>query len=356
MCRNTQPLVTVGMPVYNEEEFLAQSIESILAQDYNNFELIIVDNASEDGTAGICAEYARQDRRISFHRNKKNIGQYSGSKILELSSGVYHLWAAGHDLWHTNFISTLVEEMEKDSSILLCYPKSFFIDTENNIVGLIPAEIDTRGLPTIERFRKAIWDIHVGSMVYGLFRSNILKDKLWKERSVIGVDHIQVADLNILGAMAFIDKPLFFMRLKRTKATAEECWKHQIQMLQLNNKYENIIPWTIHAFEHTKIVMESTLLPDEKELLLEEVRECFTNKFFNGECLGNTIRVESMQLLEEAKKIFADNQTGDCTKLILAREFTRLAAICLFFWADFSSALLYFAELCGSDGKNICSE
>ena len=71
---NAVPRVSIGLPVYNGENFLAESIESLLGQSYEDFELIISDNASTDGTADICRRYAKQDSRIRYIRQPHNIG------------------------------------------------------------------------------------------------------------------------------------------------------------------------------------------------------------------------------------------------------------------------------------------
>jgi len=69
-----KPLVTIGLPVYNSEKYLPQSIESLLGQTYSDFVLLISDNASTDSTADICASYAAQDSRVKYCRNEENIG------------------------------------------------------------------------------------------------------------------------------------------------------------------------------------------------------------------------------------------------------------------------------------------
>src|SRR5688500_19675294 len=67
-------LITVGLPVYNSERYLRQSLDSLLAQTFPHFVLIISDNASTDGTAQICQQYAAADSRIRYSRNETNIG------------------------------------------------------------------------------------------------------------------------------------------------------------------------------------------------------------------------------------------------------------------------------------------
>ncbi|MDP7268439.1 MAG: glycosyltransferase, partial [Pirellulales bacterium] len=68
------PRVSIGMPVFNGEAFLSQAIQSLLEQTYVDFELIISDNTSTDGTESICRKYALQDSRIRYVRNSENVG------------------------------------------------------------------------------------------------------------------------------------------------------------------------------------------------------------------------------------------------------------------------------------------
>jgi glycosyltransferase involved in cell wall biosynthesis len=71
---STAPRLTVGLPVYNGENYLAQSLEALLGQTYTDFELLISDNTSTDDTASICAQYQAADPRIRYIRQPRNIG------------------------------------------------------------------------------------------------------------------------------------------------------------------------------------------------------------------------------------------------------------------------------------------
>ena len=68
------PTVSIRLPVHNGEPYLRRAVDSLLAQDYVDFELVICDNASTDNTAEICQSYARGDKRIRYYRNEINIG------------------------------------------------------------------------------------------------------------------------------------------------------------------------------------------------------------------------------------------------------------------------------------------
>ena len=68
------PRVSVGVPVYNGERFIRQTLDSLVDQSFKDLEIVISDNASTDGTAAICEEYARRDDRIRYVRNERNVG------------------------------------------------------------------------------------------------------------------------------------------------------------------------------------------------------------------------------------------------------------------------------------------
>ncbi|MBU4415143.1 MAG: glycosyltransferase, partial [Proteobacteria bacterium] len=117
------PLVSVGMPVYNGAKTLRRALDSILEQDYTNFELIISDNASTDETTEICREYAARDSRISYYRIEKNTGAvWNFNRVFELASGKYFMWAAHDDDHLPSFISKCVERLEANTQAVLCAP------------------------------------------------------------------------------------------------------------------------------------------------------------------------------------------------------------------------------------------
>lgn len=113
-------LVSIGMPIYNGETLLRQALDSLLAQDYENFELIISDNASTDKTQEICLEYAERDERVHYYRNDENIGALRNfNRVFELSHGQYFMWAAHDDHWERNFISRLMEAFANSAEVVL---------------------------------------------------------------------------------------------------------------------------------------------------------------------------------------------------------------------------------------------
>jgi glycosyltransferase involved in cell wall biosynthesis len=92
------PKVSIGVPVFNGENYLAQALESILAQDFADFEVIISDNCSTDKTPEICTSFAKRDSRVKYFRNDSNIGASPNyNRTFELSRGEYFKWCAHDD-------------------------------------------------------------------------------------------------------------------------------------------------------------------------------------------------------------------------------------------------------------------
>jgi glycosyltransferase involved in cell wall biosynthesis len=109
------PLVSIGMPVYNGEKYIRDAIDSILAQSFRNFELIISDNFSTDSTQKICETYLKKDTRIKYIKQPKNLGASSNFKfVLKKAVGEFFMWAAHDDFWDKNWLEYLIAIMKPD--------------------------------------------------------------------------------------------------------------------------------------------------------------------------------------------------------------------------------------------------
>ena len=117
-----RPTVSIGLPVHNGAAFLAEAIESILAQTFADFELVISDNASTDRTPEICRSYAAADGRIRYYRQETNIGAARNYNVVfQRSSGKYFKWAAHDDLIRPTFLARCVAALEADPEAVLCH-------------------------------------------------------------------------------------------------------------------------------------------------------------------------------------------------------------------------------------------
>jgi glycosyltransferase involved in cell wall biosynthesis len=118
-----QPLVSVLMTAYNREKYIADAIESVLASTYNNFELVIVDDASTDRTVEIARSFAGKDERIKLHVNESNLGQFENRNLAaKLSKGKYLKYLDSDDLLYPTGLEVLINMMERfpDAGYGLC--------------------------------------------------------------------------------------------------------------------------------------------------------------------------------------------------------------------------------------------
>lgn len=208
---DSRPLVNIGMPVYNGEKYIRKALDSLLRQDYENFELIISDNASTDRTQEICLKYAAGDERIRYYRNERNMGAtWNFNRVFELSSGQYFMWASCHDLWEPVFLERCVEIMEVEPGVVLSYSLAGNIDTDGRKLKLMRGP-DTRGLSLMPRCQVVLWGLQYAYPVYGLIRTEVLK-KTRLGRPVIGSDLILLLELSLLGEFAQISEVLLHIR------------------------------------------------------------------------------------------------------------------------------------------------
>src|SRR4051794_25259685 len=116
------PKVSIGLPVYNGEAFLAEAVESLLAQTFTDFEILLVDNASTDRTQEICRAFAARDPRVKYHRNETNIGggpNWNRAYDLTPSDSTYFKWAAHDDRHAPDFLARCVEALDRDPGLAL---------------------------------------------------------------------------------------------------------------------------------------------------------------------------------------------------------------------------------------------
>jgi glycosyltransferase involved in cell wall biosynthesis len=165
-----RPLVSIGLPVYNGEQFLRNTLDSLLAQTYENFELIISDNASTDGTREICLEYTRRDRRVKYYQNDANYGGATNmNRVFALSSGDYFMWASDEDYWAPAYANSCMEVLLNSDRIVLAGTWGTFIDAETEEVLFTDKGFSTVGLSASEGFKLHKLTIHSGSYVAAIF-------------------------------------------------------------------------------------------------------------------------------------------------------------------------------------------
>jgi glycosyltransferase involved in cell wall biosynthesis len=215
---SSPPQVSVGLPVYNGERFIAQAIESILSQTFGNFELIISDNASTDATEQICREYAAKDSRVRYYRSDQNRGAaWNHNRVVELARGPYFRWQCHDDYCDPTFLEKCFAGIQSDPGVVLCYPRFVRVDEQGKQFGVKSSKVVGGAEPHV-RFRSLIYRRDSCEEIYGITRTSVIR-----KTALIGAysnsDDTFLAELILHGRFHEVPEPLFFYRLHRTQST-----------------------------------------------------------------------------------------------------------------------------------------
>lgn len=205
------PRVTIGLPVYNGENYLRAAIESLQAQTYPDFELLISDNASTDATPDICAEVARADDRIRILRQPENIGAAPNfNAIVPLARGELFRWHAHDDLCMPEHLECCVRTLDQERDVVLAYPQTLIISATGERQKLDPFILLADDPRPAERFREILRG-HGCYEVFGLMRTATLRQTRLIGNFAHG-DGVLLAELALRGRFCEIQAPLFLSR------------------------------------------------------------------------------------------------------------------------------------------------
>jgi glycosyltransferase involved in cell wall biosynthesis len=207
------PRVSVGLPVYNGERYLAGALDCILAQDFGDFELIVSDNASTDGTAEIVREHAARDARIRYHRNERNLGAAPNyNRLVELARGTFFRWQTYDDRVAPTHLSRCLEAFDQGpDDLVLVYPRTTLIDADGVEIGPYEDRSEVLDPRPHRRVRHLLRALHLCNAVVGLVRLDALR-RTRRIDSYRGSDVTLLAELAMLGKIAEIPERLFLRR------------------------------------------------------------------------------------------------------------------------------------------------
>jgi glycosyltransferase involved in cell wall biosynthesis len=205
------PRLSIGLPVYNGEERLAESLEALLGQSYEDFELIISDNASTDGTGDICRRYQKRDSRVRYIRQQRNIGRVPNHNFLvHQARGQLFKWTACDDLYARDLLKRCVEALDESPQVVLAHSWSAIIDNSGAVIKLVEYPVVTDSPRAPERFRSMLFD-GWGDDSYGVIRTEVLR-RTPLHGSYHFADRTFTTELALHGPFYQIPDWLFFRR------------------------------------------------------------------------------------------------------------------------------------------------
>jgi glycosyltransferase involved in cell wall biosynthesis len=212
-----QPGISVGMPVYNGGRYLRLAIESVLAQSYGDFELIISDNASTDETEDTCREYAARDSRIVYLRNATNIGAAGNyNQLFHRSRAEYFRWFNADDLSSLRLHEECLAALKAHPGASMAYGKTALIDSDGLVTGPYEDRLNLQQDSAAERFFEFLRVVGQTNAIYGLMRRSALSaTALMGSGKFPAADTVLMAELALQGKIVEVPETLFFRRMHK---------------------------------------------------------------------------------------------------------------------------------------------
>jgi glycosyltransferase involved in cell wall biosynthesis len=209
--RAAVPRLSVGLPVYNGGRYLARSLDALLGQSYQDFELIISDNASTDDTADICHEYVRLDQRVRYHRQRHNIGSSPNHNfVVDVARGELFKWASYDDLYARDLLAECVAALDRRPECVAAHSWTANIGPDDAILSAPRYALATDSADPQERFRSVLFG-RGGDDIYAVVRTNVLR-QIGPQDSYHHAEHPVVAALSLYGQFHIVPDWLYFRR------------------------------------------------------------------------------------------------------------------------------------------------
>ena len=207
------PRLTIGMPVYNGERFIREALDSVLAQTYTDFELLIADNASDDATPDIIAEYAAADPRIRHVRHDRNLGSAGNfNSVLAAADTELFKWVASDDLHAPTHFERCVTTLDERPELIGAHTRTMRIDEQSRLIKPEKYHIHTDGPSPHVRFRNVIAKPHSCFSCFAVFRTDVMK-KTAGMKPYPGSDRVFLAEIALHGPTLEVPDYLLFRRV-----------------------------------------------------------------------------------------------------------------------------------------------
>ena len=270
-----QPTVTIGIPVYNEERYLAETIESALNQSYKNIKVIISDNNSTDNSFKIALHYSTIDDRVHVFRQKQNIGAIENFKHSRtLCETPYFMWLGGHDILERDCIQVAIDYLEQDPLTILAYPTSQGFDEEGWSNEHFDSDIQSDSNEPVVRMMRILENLERCTAIHGVFRTSVVKEIPF---DIDGIDLLVLFTAASYGKLKQTKGQKYFRRIVRKESREE----HQARMASYKiGSRSNISDARLKVFfSHLKYLPKNPNLNfNQKRILFEKLLAYFSLK------------------------------------------------------------------------------
>jgi len=218
-------LVTIGLPVFNGESYLETALNSALAQQDADIELVISDNFSSDRTEEICRDHAANDPRIRYHRQTSNRGPaWNHNFVVWVARGEYFRWFAYDDILDPRLIARCSEVLDSDQTTILAYPETTVIDADGHVIEQYRTDLPWQGDDPITRLKNLLLPLKRDSLlafcypIYGLMRRDVLM-RTTLMQPYHSADNPLLVELALRGRWIQVPERLFYSRRHQLSST-----------------------------------------------------------------------------------------------------------------------------------------
>jgi Glycosyl transferase family 2 len=270
-----EPLVSIGLPIRNGERYLDEAVRSVLDQEYGRIELVISDNASDDGTEEICRHFARSDSRVRYHRRSQNVGLVPNfNAVLQLAQGTYLKWMGDDDWLTPSYVTRCVEVLGDDPALILVTTRQAHVDADGAVESASYDGARMRSASPVERFTE---------MLRLLNESHLLLDPLYgmtrrarvarlPRPVMLFEDQIFAARLALAGPFGHLDQALSYRRSKPFPRAAATARRLGVPVWQAK------LATTLECRELLAAVREAELGPGERRQASAAVARMFLRR------------------------------------------------------------------------------
>jgi glycosyltransferase involved in cell wall biosynthesis len=277
--------LTIGLPVYNGERYLRESLDALLAQTWTDFELVISDNASTDSTADICTTYANRDERIRYVRQPVNVGAGPNHNLLvPLARGRYFKWASHDDLYAERLLEKCIGVLEEAADVVLAHSWDAVIDDAGKVLRSVPYDLATDDPDPAVRLRSLL-RTPGGNDFYGVIRTDVLR-RVGPHRSYYNADRTFMAGLVVRGRFRQVPEVLYHRRDHPGRASRAGAPRDRAAALDPRRArpLRHVLPvmYAEYVAGMAKAVMRAPLPPRDRARCLREVASWLTDAAVRG--------------------------------------------------------------------------
>lgn len=206
------PVIVVGIPAYNEERHIAETIASLKGQSWGDFLAIVSDNASTDRTEEVCRQAIGGDPRFHFVRQPENRGAaFNFNYLLEASDSPYFMWLGAHDVIAPDFLEEHIDALEADPALSLSYSLTQWIDASGAPLEVVnSSRLDSIRGGAVGRYVKSIWRLGDCTAINNVVRRRLLGETRFG--NIPGCDRIMLSELLANGPANLVAKPHYLRR------------------------------------------------------------------------------------------------------------------------------------------------